>query len=412
MAITVHTPTLGRRIGQAFAGADRTYELQLRAAKLEQYLTTQDAVTKIIARATALETALPHILQAICETTGWEFGEVWHLDHRTNRLICRTTWCDPASRFPAFEKSGRDLTFAAGKGLPGRIWKSGKPAWITNVAADANFLRALLAERDGLRAGMGVPIRIEGEIIGAMTFFSRQQRQSDRELLRMLDTVGSQIGLFIERERAMQVEREQTCKLVALEERQRLARDLHDSVTQTLFSASVIAEMLPILWSREPEQVEPQLGELQYLTRSALTEMRALLVELRPPALVNGDLAELLKDLADSLMGRSQIPVTLDVHISCTVPTDEKIALYRIMQETLNNIVKHAAATQVWVRLCADKDRFELCIEDDGCGFDPDCVPAAHFGVEGMRERAEGIGATFQLDSAPGEGTRLRVVRM
>lgn len=412
MAITVHTPTLGQRIGQAFTGIDRNYELQLRASKLEQYLTTQDAITKIIARATTLETALPHILQAICETTGWEFGEVWHLDHKTSHLTCRTTWCDPASRFAAFEKSGWDVTFASGEGLPGRVWKSEKPAWITNVAADANFLRALLAERDGLRAGIGVPIRIEGEILGAMTFFSRQQRQPDRELLRMLDTVGSQIGLFIERERSIQAEREQTRRLVALEERQRLARDLHDSVTQTLFSASVIAEMLPILWSREPEQVESNLSELQTLTRSALTEMRALLVELRPPALINGDLAELLENLADSLTSRTKLQVALDVQISGTVPTDEKIALYRITQETLNNIVKHAAATTVSVRLYADEDRFELCIEDDGCGFDPACIPAAHFGVEVMRERAEGIGATLQLDSAHGEGTCLRVVRI
>jgi signal transduction histidine kinase len=411
-AITFHTPTWGRRIGQAIKGVDRTYELELRASKLEQYLATQNVITKIIARATTLEIALPHILQAICETTGWEFGEVWHLDPRTGHLTCKTTWCDPASQFPAFENSGWDVTFAPGKGLPGRVWKSGTPAWITNVTTDANFLRALLAERDGLRAGMGVPIRIEGEIIGAMTFFCRQQRQPDRELLRMLETVGSQIGLFIEREQAIQLEREQAQKLVAFEERQRLARDLHDSVTQTLFSASVIAEMLPILWSREPEQVEANLSELQTLTRCALTEMRDLLVELRPPAIVNGDLAELLHQLAEAMTKRTKIQVALDVRICGTLPEDEKIALYRITQETLNNIVKHATATHVSVRLFADAAHIELCIEDNGCGFDPACIPAAHFGVQGMRERAEGIGATLQLDSAPGAGTRVCVVRL
>jgi signal transduction histidine kinase len=412
MAIAMPTQFLGRRIGQALTGVDRTYELQLRATKLERYLATQDAIVKIIARSSKLETALPLILQAICETSGLEFGEVWHIDYKTRLLYCTATWCVPTSPFPAFEKSGWDVTFAPGKGLPGRVWESGKPAWVTNVAVDPNFLRAMLAERDGLRAGLGIPIRVDGEIIGAMTFFSRQQRQPDRELLRMLDTVGSQIGLFIERERAAQVEREQARTLVALEERRRLSRDLHDSVTQTLFSASVIAEMLPILWSKEPEQVEPNLDQLQYLTRSALTEMRALLTELRPPAIVNGDLAELLKNLTDSLMGRTKIQATLDIRMSGTVSADEQIALYRIAQETLNNISKHAAATQVMVRLCVDADRFELCIEDDGCGFDPTCVPAAHFGMQVMRERAEAIGAAFHLDSAPGEGTRLRIARI
>lgn len=411
MAITVHTPTWGRRIGRAFTSVDRAHELEMHVSKLEQYLATQDAITKIIACAAKLETALPHILQAICENTDWEFGEVWQIDRKTKRLHCMTTWCNPRSLLPAFERSGWDVTFAAGKGLPGRVWKSGKPVWITNVTADSNFLRALIAERDGLRAGIGVPIRIEGEIIGAMTFFSRHQRQPDRELLRMLDTVGSQIGLFIERERAVQVEREHAHMLTALEERQRLARDLHDSVTQTLFSASVIAEMLPILWSREPEQVEPNLDQLQQLTRSALTEMRALLTELRPPSLVNSDLAQLVKDLADCLTSCTKIQVALEVRISAVVSADEQIALYRITQETLNNIAKHAAATHAQVRLCVDASRIELCIEDNGCGFDPACIPAAHYGVEIMRERAEAIGATFQIHSVPGEGTRLCVVR-
>lgn len=412
MAITVPTQVLGRRIGQAFARVDRAYELQLRASKLEQYLTTQDAITKIIARAAKLETALPHILQAICETTDWEFGEVWQIERKSRHLHCMATWCNPMSRFPAFERSGWDVTFAAGKGLPGRVWESGKPAWITNVVADTNFLRALLAERDGLRAGLGVPIRIEGEIIGAMTFFSRQQRQPDRELVRMLDTVGSQIGLFIERERAVQAEREQARTLAALEERQRLARDLHDSVTQTLFSASVIAEMLPILWSREPEQVDSNLDQLKQLTRCALTEMRSMLTELRPPALVNSELAELLEDLTDSWTSRTKIPVALKVRNSGTLTADEQIALYRITQETLNNVAKHAAATHVSVRLCVDATYFELGIEDDGRGFDPACVPMGHFGVSIMRERAEAIGATFQIDSAPDAGTRLRIARI
>src|SRR6185369_14751284 len=138
----------------------------------------------------------------------------------------------------------------------------------------------------------------EGEVIGVMTFFSRQPRQPDRDLLRILDTVGSQIGLFVERKRIEQTEREQARKLAILEDRQQLARDLHDSVTQTLFSATVIAEMLPILWTRDPEQIKPNLEQLHHLTSGALSEMRDLLVELRPPTLINGDLSELLHNLA------------------------------------------------------------------------------------------------------------------
>lgn len=410
MALTMPARFSGQRIGRTFPQTDRTN--QIRARKLEQYLATQHAITQIIVRSSKLETALPLILQAICETTDWDFGEVWHVDRADNLLHCAATWCVPTSRFPTFERSGWGMTFAAGKGLPGRVWQTGTPVWVTDVVVDSNFLRAGIAERDGLRAGVGIPIRMEGEVIGAMTFFSRQPRQTDRELLRMLDTVGSQIGLFIERERATQMEREQARALAALEERQRLARELHDSVTQTLFSASVIAEMLPILWKREPEQVETNLDELHQLTRSALTEMRSLLVELRPPALVNGDLAELLKNLTESLKSRKHIQVVTDIHVGGKLSVDEQIALYRVAQEALNNISKHAAATQVSLRFCSDANQFDLSIEDNGCGFDPTRVPAAHFGLEVMRERAEAIGATFHISSVPGGGTRLQVTRI
>src|SRR5690606_18180927 len=148
------------------------------------------------------------------------------------------------------------------------------------------------------------------------------------------------------------------------------------------------------------------------LTRSALTEMRSLLVELRPPALVNGDLAELLKNLTESLKSRKHIQVMTDVHVGGKLSVDEQIALYRIAQEALNNISKHAAATQVSLRVCSDANQFDLSIEDNGCGFDPTRVPAAHFGLGVMRERAEAIGATFPISRVPGGGTRLQVTRI
>jgi signal transduction histidine kinase len=405
MSMTIPARSMGRIIEQTFSRTTRSREM--RVHRLERYLTTQHAITRIIAQSTELERALPRILQAICETTDWDFGEVWYVDRNDNRLYCAATWCSPSLSFPEFEKSGWDITFAPGIGLPGRVWASDKLAWITNVVEDRNFLRAGVAKRDGLHGGLGIPIRTAGEVIGALTFFSRQPRQPDRELLQVLDTVGSQIGLFIERKRTEQVEREQARMLAALEERQRLARDLHDSVTQTLFSASVIAEMLPILWTNDPEQVRSNLDELHQLTRGALTEMRALLTELRPPAL--DDLAALLKTLADGLTSRTKIRVALDVQLSASPSSIVQIALYRIVQEALNNIARHADASNVSVRLWGDSDTIELDVQDDGRGFDITSIPAAHFGVGIMRERAAEIGAAFEIDSEPGKGTRLSV---
>ncbi len=402
---------LGNPVVTSQNRGDRTRVLEMRVFQLEKYLTTQHEITQIIARSSELDTALPRILQAICETTDWDFGEVWQIDPTDNLLHCAETWCTAAHSFPFFEQSSRQVTFEFGRGLPGRVWESSKPAWVSNVIFDSNFMRGLVAEKDGLHGGLGVPIRADGRVIGAMTFFSRQPRQLDRDLLRVLDTVGSQIGLFIERKRAEQAERQQARVVAAMEERQRLARDLHDSVTQSLFSASVIAEMLPLLWTRKPEQILPSLDELHHLTRDALTEMRALLVELRPPALVHGDLAELLRNLADTLKCRAKLRVILETQISGVLPADEQIALYRITQEALNNISKHAGASLVSVCLTADGDYLKLTIEDDGKGFDTTGAHPNHFGLEVMRERAESSGARLTLESAAGCGTRLSLWR-
>lgn len=399
-----------RQTGQRNANRSRRlHEVDLRIVRLEQYLETQHTITRIIAGASAVETALPGILQAICETAGWDFGEVWYVNHHDNLMHCDSTWCRTSLQLPKFENSGRAITFARGKGLPGRVWASGQPAWVPNVVVDKNFARAIVAEHDGLRAGIAIPIHAEGSMIGTLTFFSRHMRPVDWELMQVLHTAGNQIGLFIERKRAEQDEREKERLLAALQERQRLARDLHDSVTQTLFSASVVAEMLPVLWTCNPDQIESSLQELHRLTSGALGEMRSLVSEMRSPSAACSDLVALLNGMVEKLTSRTNIDVQLDVDLGVTLPDDIQMTLYRITQESLNNIVKHASATQVWVRLYVDDNTLSLCIEDNGQGFDPSAIPEDHFGIAIMRERAGAIGSTFQVESAPGKGTCISI---
>jgi len=191
-------------------------------------------------------------------------------------------------------------------------------------------------------------------------------------------------------------------------ERTRLARELHDAVTQTLFSASLIAEVLPELWEIDPKEARKSNEELRQLTRGALAEMRTLLVELRPNALVEVPLPVLLKQLCESYIGRARLPVQLNVEGDRVLPPDVKMTFYRVTQEALNNIVKHAKATQVIVTLRLD-DMARLSIVDNGVGFDPASVPPNHLGTKIMRERAEVIGATYSLYSEPGEGTQISV---
>jgi PAS domain S-box-containing protein len=192
-------------------------------------------------------------------------------------------------------------------------------------------------------------------------------------------------------------------------ERSRLARELHDAVTQTLFSATLIADVLPDIWESSVIEGRRRLAELHQLTRGALAEMRALLVELRPNALVEVPLPVLLRQLTEAVTGRARINVQLNVDGGRKLPADVQVALYRISQEALNNIVKHSKATQAMVTLRLG-DTVRLTVADNGAGFDPSTVTADHLGLKIMRERAEAIGAEFSIYSEPGEGAQISVV--
>jgi len=173
-----------------------------------------------------------------------------------------------------------------------------------------------------------------------------------------------------EQKRAQELLAQELKERAAASERDRLARDLHDAVSQTLFSASLIAEVLPRLWERNQDEGRRRLEEIRQLARSALAEMRTLLFELRPMALADADLGDLLHQLADSVTGRARVPVIVDVEGKIALPTEVKVSFYRIAQEALNNIARHSEASQVRVSLHQKPNRVTLRVSDNGKGFD------------------------------------------
>jgi PAS domain S-box-containing protein len=192
-------------------------------------------------------------------------------------------------------------------------------------------------------------------------------------------------------------------------ERTRLAHDLHDAVTQTLFSASLIAEVLTELWKLDPEEAGKSSEELRQLTRGALAEMRTLLLELRPAALSQARFPDLIKQLSEAAIGRARLPVSLSVNGEYELPPDIKVAFYRIAQESLNNIVKYSRAKQVEITILLSEQRVRLEIKDDGIGFDPANIKPTSLGMRIMRERAEAIHARLDISSSPGRGTFIQV---
>lgn len=195
----------------------------------------------------------------------------------------------------------------------------------------------------------------------------------------------------------------------AAAERTRLAHDLHDAVSQTLFSANLIADVLPRIWDKNQAEGRRRLEEIKQLTRGALAEMRTLLFELRPAALADAELSYLLHQLAESIKGRSRIPVEVLIEGECELQPEIKVALYRITQEALNNVAKHAGATQALVNVNCKEEEITLTISDNGKGFNISGVHPESLGLGIMRERAGGIGAEVMIDSKIGVGTRVIV---
>ncbi|MFZ2419711.1 MAG: PAS domain S-box protein, partial [Anaerolineae bacterium] len=196
------------------------YRDVIERVRAEQRLAAQYAVARCLIESRTLADAVPKILQAICASLEWDHGEVWSAlwspDSQANVLRCVGTWQPPSPSFPEFEAVTRQIEFAPGIGLPGRVWASGEPVWIPDVIQDANFLRAPIAAKEGLRASFAFPLKPDGEVLGVMGFFSREIRQPDNDLLQMFTSISNQISQFIERKRAEESLKETEAQLKAL----------------------------------------------------------------------------------------------------------------------------------------------------------------------------------------------------
>jgi PAS domain S-box-containing protein len=312
------------------------------------------------------------------------------------------------------------------------LFNGHRPIRIADIgSADpaAEFLRSLLTGEaagllEGVRAWMWVPLAVKGRIIGGLGVAHARRNYFTPHHAALALSMADQVAITMVNAELYEHAR----SLAALQERQRLAQDLHDAVNQSLFSAALIAEVLPRLWNRDPVEAQQSLEDLRRLTRGALAEMRALLAELRPSVLTDSSLGDLLRQLANAFTGRTNILASVTISGEYGLPAAIQVAYYRICQEALNNIAKHAGAGRVWIdlrhasraaqvsaplaragKVDATVDTpVEMRIRDDGHGFDPGRHAASgHYGVDMMRERAEAVGAKLTVTSSPGHGTEI-----
>lgn len=292
-----------------------------------------------------------------------------------------------------------------------RLFNQHQPDRIPDVWSSdpsAQFLRSLLDDQvdlllKGVQAWMWVPVAVKNRVIGSVGIAHVERDYFTAHHADLALTVANQAAITLINAELY----EHAQALAALQERQRLAQNLHDAVNQSLFSAGLIADVLPRLWDRDQDQARRSLEDLRRLTRAAQAEMRALLAELRPSALTDTDIGDLLHLLGNALSGRINIPVTVKVAQEVILPAEVQVAFYRVCQEALNNVAKHAKARRVEIDLKQDGTAIELHIRDNGKGFSSEQTVSGHYGLGMMRERAEAVGALLTVTSQPGHGAEL-----
>lgn len=312
------------------------------------------------------------------------------------------------------EKSVPFCIHKNGKQMLETLFKGYHPVRISDLWSDepfAKFTRTLLANYsdvllEGVQSWLWVPLGIKNQINGGFGIAHSERNYFSIQNADLAMTIANMASVALINAELYKHAQE----LAAFQERQHLAQNLHDAVNQSLFSAGLIAEVLPRLWEIDLVETRHSLEDLRRLIRGAMAEMRALLAELRPTTLTDSELGELLLLLGNAFTGRTNIPVDITVKGDGRFPAETQVAIYRICQEALNNISKHAKASRVEIEMNHNPLGLELHIRDNGCGFEiTDSISSSHYGVIMMKERAEAVGAKMMITSRPNHGTEITI---
>jgi signal transduction histidine kinase len=316
-------------------------------------------------------------------------------------------------RGPIPQEYALQASFPAEGALVWELLKRQEPVVIDDVRGDTPLARgwreAVGAELDTtyafIRSWVAVPLTLQDRVIGGLTLENRRVAAYSEEHVSIAVAIAQQAAVAIENARLY----EHAQRMAVFEERQRLARELHDSVSQALYSIALGARTARALLERDPARVAEPLDFVLAQAELGLTEMRALIFELRPEALEQDGLVTALERQADLLRARHGLVVELKLGAEPAVPVTVKEALYRVGQEAFHNVVKHARARRVALSLVSEEDALVLRIEDDGVGFAVDEAFPGHFGLRSMKERVAALDGVIRVESAPGRGTTVDV---
>lgn len=370
---------------------------------LNRELQILNSIAQALNRSVALEETLRATLAQVAALLGLETGWVWLVDEESG-----ASYLGAAQNLPrALTKNPRRMT---GSCYCLDTYRSGDLEGAANVnVVRCSRLSGLVDDTNGLRYHASIPLYAHGKKLGVLNVASADWRELGPDDLRLLYTVGDMVSIAIERARLFAA----SSRLGAAEERNRLAREIHDTLAQGLTGLGLQLEAADALLDAgaAPGQVQALVRQALGLARANLEETRRSVQDLRAAPLEGRTLGEALDALAHDWTAQDNPPVRLILATDARpLPVRVETGLYRIAQETLTNIARHAEAEHVTLRLETLPDRIRLVIEDDGRGFDESAPEADHFGLIGLNERARLLGGTLHIESSPGSGARVEVV--
>ena len=258
---------------------------------------------------------------------------------------------------------------------------------------------------DWVNSNVIAPIRSNSTILGFLSLDSATPGFFTQAHAERLQSFADQAAIAIQNARLL----DRAKRTAVIAERNRLASELHDTISQTLWSVSLITQRLPAIWEMDQEAGRRSLTTLHELAQNALEEMRSLLLELRPSSLTEAKLGDLFRQVAGIITNRTGLNISVQIAEQEPVPPEVHFALYRIVQEALNNVVLHASASHIEVYYKSHANHVDLTIQDNGLGFDPADIGVGHLGLSIMQDRVQNIGGTLEITSHKGEGTLLKV---
>jgi GAF domain-containing protein len=371
-------------------------ETELRAHQLK-------TVAKVSAAAASI-LDIGQLLDTVSELTHLNFQQyhmlIYLLEEGSQQLVYT-----PARQHDVTEYSTHTVSLNAERSLIAMVGRTRRSIIVNNTRTAADFDFTPSAVISDMRSEMALPLVVADRLIGVLDVQSNKANRFSESDVWVMTALADLISVAIQNARLYG----QAQVLAALEERTRLARELHDSVSQALYGIGLGARTARALLDRDPTRLREPLDYVMSLAEAGLTEMRALIFELRPESLEQEGLITALSKQASSLQARHNIRVNTDFGEEPQIAVEVKESVYRIAREALHNTVKHAQATQVFLSLKPDGDGYKLRIEDNGSGFDAGHPFPGHLGLQSMRERTTRLNGELHIDSAPGQGTRIVV---